>query len=495
MLALVLVILVFNFTNKSRVTAEVDVSNEAKNLIATCGDTVSDDLIVLEKIGLSLGTMWANEVEDTPEYRVLLARTAMTYSNASMVYLIDSDGTGINQDGEAVSVAETEFFNTYKDDSIVVKLFYSSEISDEGTMIGAFVPVSPLEGDKKYLILLYPESAYEVLVDKTAYGAWSFVALVDDDTNVIYTFGKETIDPNGNIIKLFDASNSGEMKKMKSNLANRITGMNLSTYNDKQYELVYTSLSANDWKLVAGINRSLIDKQVLAKWTGTKTMLYALVFTVAAFALVVVVINVVSKFRASERKKVLEEKADTDLLTGMINKLATERKIKDFIEKNPSAQSMMFLLDIDNFKKINDTMGHAFGDEVLRSLGKQIGINFRASDIVGRIGGDEFMVFLKNINDEETIRKEARKVEYFFKNFQAGEYVKYSATASIGVAIYPIEGADFESLYKAADAALYKAKKRGKNQLAFYDDKWSGKKEIPVDLSQRDDKSVEEKRY
>ena len=72
-----------------------------------------------------------------------------------------------------------------------------------------------------------------------------------------------------------------------------------------------------------------------------------------------------------------------------------------------------------------------------------------------------------------SIRKEAKKVETFFKGFQAGEYVKYAATASIGVAIFPQEGSDFETLYKAADQGLYKAKKRGKNQLAFYRDEWA----------------------
>ena len=64
-------------------------------------------------------------------------------------------------------------------------------------------------------------------------------------------------------------------------------------------------------------------------------------------------------------------------------------------------------------------------------------------------------------------------METFFKGFQAGEYVKYAATASIGVAIFPQEGSDFETLYKAADQGLYKAKKRGKNQLAFYRDEWA----------------------
>ena len=191
------------------------------------------------------------------------------------------------------------------------------------------------------------------------------------------------------------------------------------------------------------------------------------------------VINIVGKIRSNEKKKELEDKADTDLLTGLNNKLATERKIKEYMAKHPDRQSMMFILDIDNFKKINDTMGHAFGDEVLRSLGHQIGSIFRATDIIGRVGGDEFMVFLKDIPNDETILKEARKVEEFFKNFQAGEYVKYKATASIGVAVFPQEGAEFEALYKAADQGLYKAKKRGKNQLAFYRDRTPAGQEQP----------------
>jgi diguanylate cyclase (GGDEF)-like protein len=134
----------------------------------------------------------------------------------------------------------------------------------------------------------------------------------------------------------------------------------------------------------------------------------------------------------------------------------------------------MFVLDIDNFKKINDTMGHAFGDEVLRSLGQQITPIFRASDIIGRIGGDELIILLKNINNDDVLLKEATKVARFFHEFKAGEYVKYSATASIGAAIFPRDGKDFEAMYKAADQALYMAKKRGKNQLAFYHDTFDG---------------------
>ena len=70
--------------------------------------------------------------------------------------------------------------------------------------------------------------------------------------------------------------------------------------------------------------------------------------------------------------------------------MATERKIKEYITMNPQSQAMLFVLDIDNFKKINDTMGHAFGDEVLKNIGMRLKAAFRSSDIVGRFGGDEF---------------------------------------------------------------------------------------------------------
>ena len=167
-----------------------------------------------------------------------------------------------------------------------------------------------------------------------------------------------------------------------------------------------------------------------------------------------------------------------DLLTELTNKAATERMIADYIDSNPNGHGVLFILDIDNFKKVNDTMGHAFGDTLLKTLGKEIRTEFRVTDIVGRTGGDEFMIFLKDINDDLIVEREANRITRFFHDFKAGgDYVKYSATASIGCAIYPNDGATFKDLYVSADQALYRAKKRGKNQLVFYDeDKYGNNK-------------------
>ena len=323
------------------------------------------------------------------------------------------------------------------------------------------------------MLLFYPLNNFEAVVKKNDFVAWNIVSLIDADGTVLLASGTSNQWEQGdNIYEALKVANAEASKKMKSRIVNRTSGMSAVKMGDTENSLVYVPTGINEWTMVTGIPQTYIDRLVAQQWKDVKNMMYQLIAVIFVFICMVAIINIVSKIYNIKKQKQLEEKADTDLLTGLNNKLATERKIKEFIARNPNAQSMMFILDIDNFKKINDTMGHAFGDEVLRSLGQQISTIFRATDIVGRAGGDEFIVFLKNITQAGDVRKEAKKVEDFFKDFKAGEYTKYSATASIGVAIFPEEGSDFESIYKAADKALYRAKERGKNQLAFYKEKW-----------------------
>jgi diguanylate cyclase (GGDEF)-like protein len=331
--------------------------------------------------------------------------------------------------------------------------------------------------DNGYLLLYYPMEKFSTLMGQKDIDGSAFLALVDEEGYVLglSDAGAGALQEE-NLLDAISGSDATAIRTISNRMKNGARGSTDVTISGKSYLLVYMPVGTNDWEMFLGVSRVYADTQIALQWKDTKKVLLSVLAVIFVFICLVVVINIISKMRGKEKEKQLENKADTDLLTGLNNKLATERKIKEYMAHNPNTQSMLFILDIDNFKKINDTMGHAFGDEVLRSLGQQIGVIFRTSDIIGRVGGDEFMIFLKGITDDSVVRKEARKVEAFFKNFQAGEYVKYAATASIGVAIYPQEGNDFETLYKAADQGLYKAKKRGKNQLAFYRDEWAQEK-------------------
>lgn len=473
LLMMVLIIMMFNFSTKSRVNANDTVSRNMTTLAGQCEDIFSEDLTLLEKVGKPIAELLGKNTE--PEDVRELLEVAKKHSDAYLAYACDDSGNGVSSDGTEVFVGGREFFEEVKASEKVAYIYAPNDGTQTQSAIVVSIPITyENQNEKGYLLLFYPLSKFESVIKKVDFAAWNFEILLDKDGNILVGAGTYyNFKQGANLYDELSDENGDAVRTMKNRITSRVNGMVTIDLKGTEEALIYVPMEMNNWALVVGVNQSYVDKQISQQWNTSKNMLTQLIVVFFAFILIIVIINIVGKVRNNEKKRQLEEKADTDLLTGLNNKLATERKIKDFIAQNPDAQSMMLILDIDNFKKINDTMGHAFGDEVLRSLGQQIGAIFRATDIVGRAGGDEFIIFLKNITGKEAIRKEAKKVENFFKDFKAGEYVKYSATASIGVAIFPQEGADWETLYKAADQALYKAKKRGKNQLAFYKDEWT----------------------
>ena len=127
------------------------------------------------------------------------------------------------------------------------------------------------------------------------------------------------------------------------------------------------------------------------------------------------------------------------------------------------------MIDTDDFKTINDTKGHIVGDMVLSEMAKGMKHVMRVNDIVGRIGGDEFIIFMKDAEAEAARRKAADLNEMFQRMF-AEEKNTITVSCSIGISLYPDNGRDFKELYTASDTALYQVKKQGKNNFMFYDE-------------------------
>lgn len=480
-LMIVVLAMLFSFSMKSSSEATTEVS---KNLIGATeqySNACWVELNSLKTVAQPIKLLLEKRGIQDKEYVAELVDVLASGSNAGKVYFCDKTGQGINRSGEDILLTDKEYFRAIPDSSATSYIYTEEEPDVSEKVIVVTEPVVTNTGNEGYLLMYYSLDRFSSLLAKSDIDVNAFLTLVDSEGKILGASGaKNGILESGNLVEAVESENKEAAKTIRNRMKNGARGSSVVTVDGQSYTLVYIPFGANQWEMFLGVSQAYVDRQVSLKWEDTKNMLTALIAVIFIFICIVMIVNIVGKIRRTEKEKQLENKADTDLLTGLNNKLATERKIKDYMQHNPQSQSMMFLLDIDNFKKINDTMGHAFGDEVLRSLGQQIGVIFRASDIIGRIGGDEFMIFLKGIPDDESIRKEAKKVETFFKGFQAGEYVKYAATASIGVAIFPQEGSDFETLYKAADQGLYKAKKRGKNQLAFYRDEWAQPKQEEV---------------
>jgi diguanylate cyclase (GGDEF)-like protein len=169
---------------------------------------------------------------------------------------------------------------------------------------------------------------------------------------------------------------------------------------------------------------------------------------------------------SQEQRNTLQRKSEIDPLTGILNRGALKEKMGKLMEEsNTSHQLAVIILDIDHFKQINDHFGHMTGDKVLVEASKNLHLLLRPVDLIGRLGGDEFMLCLKDIPYEEVI---IRRVQLISKIIRSQLGAKVTVTASIGVAICPRDGTTFEELYKKADLALYKAKEQGRNCYVFY---------------------------
>ncbi len=166
--------------------------------------------------------------------------------------------------------------------------------------------------------------------------------------------------------------------------------------------------------------------------------------------------------------KNLKEEVRRDPLTRLLNKVEVEREIRSFLEKNPEGTHVMLLIDIDNFKGVNDNFGHTFGDTVITDVARLIQSQFRSNDVVGRIGGDEFLVFMKNTVLDKAIDKVQRLQGILCKEYAGGD-VRYRISVSIGVATSSDDNHEYQKLFEQADTAMYRAKKNGKNGFAVAD--------------------------
>jgi diguanylate cyclase (GGDEF)-like protein len=160
-----------------------------------------------------------------------------------------------------------------------------------------------------------------------------------------------------------------------------------------------------------------------------------------------------------------------DSLTGLPNRNQVMQHFTDAVDRIRSAglQAALMFIDLDHFKDVNDTLGHAAGDALLVEVARRLRQAVRASDLVARLGGDEFLILLLS----EDIRSEVHRVRLRLMRAVAEPVVllghEMRVTPSMGVSLYPQDGEDIETLLRNADLAMYSAKGRGRNDLAFYE--------------------------
>lgn len=171
----------------------------------------------------------------------------------------------------------------------------------------------------------------------------------------------------------------------------------------------------------------------------------------------------------AQEKEQLVSAATMDALTGLNNRASAEIRIQDFLSSK-SKDGAFFIVDLDNFKRVNDTYGHPEGDRVLQEVAGILKSTFRSEDVVARLGGDEFCIFAPGMVSMDTVcRCVTSLLErcHFEYDLPEGKFV---ITMSIGVVFASSADYKYSSLYECADKALYSAKEAGKNQWKLYDE-------------------------
>ena len=182
-------------------------------------------------------------------------------------------------------------------------------------------------------------------------------------------------------------------------------------------------------------------------------------------------VKLIGKFENIHKDKMHQQelmaKSMYDTMTKLYNRATAKMYIEDCLQQYQKEQHALLIIDIDNFKMVNDNLGHMFGDTVLINFAAELKKIYQDGEIIGRIGGDEFMVFMPHMSASQ-LEKKAEQTCHIFDHVYSGNLNEIHVSTSVGISIFPEDGQDYLSLFQLADQALYYSKQQGKNQFNYY---------------------------
>lgn len=313
--------------------------------------------------------------------------------------------------------------------------------------------------DNAVLFISFYENELDTVFDNPETLSDMAIRLVNKDKNIVYSK---------------DSSEVG--KPLPEDISKRIENKTSASVLDNEY--LVSANSCGDWIVVCSIPTQII----LNEKNEMTTYIYVTGIAAGVLAVLMGLLLSLELIKPIKRTvSTLDDMASIDLLTGILNKRSFEEYAGNCLENSlESERHAMIILDIDNFKGVNDTLGHSFGDKVLEKTGEIMRSVFTEDDYLGRVGGDEFCVLVNTrfAGDEEFeqyIHEKCKEICAAYHDFYSGRDGSYKISASIGVAFSPRDGRSFEELYSACDSALYISKRNGRDTYSFYSpDKESG---------------------
>ena len=304
------------------------------------------------------------------------------------------------------------------------------------------------------LVISFYAAELEDVFDNSAAMADMSIRLTDQDYSILYSSDRDEVGT-----------------PLPDPIRTRVQGQRSATVLDNDY-LVTVNATAEDWYVICSIPTEVILRE------EKEVRLYIILVSIVAVLLAATIGAIFASRMTRPMEGLvtrLDNKARIDQLTGILNKRTFEEEAAQCLrDALPTEQHAIVFLDIDNFKGVNDTLGHAYGDKVLAKVGSILRGTFSGEDYLGRVGGDEFAVLVNTVPEEGDYRSYITALcEALCKAFRSnytGDDGRYKISASIGVAIFSPTLRDYAALCKAADEALYRSKGLGKDTYTIRDD-------------------------
>lgn len=363
---------------------------------------------------------------------------------------IQSDGTAYYDDGNIKNVAHREYFQRAMQGEQNLSNPLESSV-DQKTKVILSVPI--YDGEEVIGVLggSYDVSKLSHTLFDDLFDGQGYTLILDNTGNIITKSNGKKVS-NSNIITYYKEYLGENKKKIKQDFKKNKNGFIL--INNEYF--CYTPSGFNDWMIAYIVPIKAVESDY--SFITEYAINILVIFVICTSLLIWYLFHLHFK-----EKKYLSKAAHTDALTDLYNKNYTQTEIENILVKHPLDTHCFLILDLDNFKSINDTYGHAQGDVVLGKVGSILKDQFRQEDIIGRIGGDEFVIFMVNVENQEIVEERIQNLLNAIHSLHIDQIQDYSFSMSIGACFYPDSGNDFMHLYKNADKELYKIKQTTKN--------------------------------
>lgn len=378
--------------------------------------------------------------------------------------LIQPDGNAYYDNGMEKNVSHRRYFK----EGISGKRTLSDPIEssvDQETRVVLGVPIFHEDSVIGILGGSYNVSKLSRMLFDDLFSGRGYCLIVTSDGEIIAHDGDPTdhkLSYGDNIFSFYQSKKIGQghsMDEIGQDFKNGVEGLiTLSGYADgSDRYLAYAPLGLNDWMIC------YVAPVTVAQQSYAFVEQYELIF-IGCFGIFVcmMVLYIIRKNR--QKTDAILRSAQTDELTQVYNRKYAERFAETALkEAEDGKRHAFFIMDVDKFKEVNDRYGHAVGDVVLHAFGGLLGKQFREDDIVGRIGGDEFIILMRNVSTSEAVKAKAEQLLAETRKLAFAEMEGKGITISVGIALSPAHGKTYMDLYRSADEALYETKRNGRN--------------------------------